>query len=405
MKQPEELSQELIKELSARELLYQITNNDANQVIKKAYCGFDATAISLQVGNLLCLSFMRLLHKHNIPTISILGGATTQIGDPTGKNETRKKIDNEVILKNISNIQAQIAKLLPQTKFLNNATWLNNLSFTQFLEEIAKYIPVGSLLKLEMFANRLANHDPLNMQELLYPLMQGYDFLWLYENEDCNAEIGGADQWCNILCGVDLIKKKHLIEWHANENHINAKMQPVGLTIPLLVDKTGKKMGKTENGAVYLDPSVFSIFDFWQFWRNIDDSMAISCLKKFTLIELEEIEQIENINHAKIMLANDVTSWVHSPEDAQKAQMEAKTIFIEHNLDNLPLVAIHSNKLFEILIEIKAAETNNRAKTLIEQGAIKINDILITDRNYTLNENEAVISVGKKKFFKVQLSL
>lgn len=381
-----------IKIIKERELFYQTTDLNQEIEITGLYCGFDATAKSLQIGNLLCLSFLRLAQENDIPTIALLGGATTKVGgDPTDKHETRKKIENDTADEFLSGIQKQIKKLLPNSDMVNNADWLNKLTFTDFLEHVARYMPVSTLLKLEMFANRLENHDPLNLQELLYPLMQGYDFLWLSNHKNCNAQIGGSDQWCNILTGANLISK---IE----------KKLAVGITIPLLTTPDGQKMGKSVNGAIYLDKDLCPIFNFWQFWRNIDDRMVKSCLKKFTLIDVAQIDSINNINEAKELLANEITAWVHSPEDAKKAASDAKTIFVERNLDELKLITTHNNKLAEIMVELNAASTNSQAKTLIEQGAVKIDDQVIKQKNHAITHNkEFILAVGKKKFFKIKV--
>lgn len=385
-------TQQLMDEIKARGLLHQTTDHANVIEIKKIYCGFDATALSLQVGNLLTLSYLRLVDKHNIGTIAILGGATTRVGgDPSQKTETRKKLENAQILDNLSIIEKQIKSLVPNAKVLNNAQWLDKLQFVDFLETIACYVPVGALIKLETFANRLKNNEPFNMQELLYPLMQGYDFLWLYENEGCNAELGGSDQWCNILPGIDLIKKKH-------EN-----AQVIGLTIPLLTKPDGTKMGKSVSGAIYLNPNMCSSYDFWQFWRNIDDSMVHSCMKKFTLMDTNEIDAITDINQAKIILANDVTTWVHGSQAASDAQAHAKTVFVERNLKAVQAQKVSGNKLVEIMVELGAAETNSQAKTLIEQSAVKVNDEVINDKGYLFSTGIATLSVGKKKFYKIRV--
>ncbi len=380
----------LIEDIKARELFYQTTDHNHTVETKGTYCGFDATALSLQIGNLLCLSLLRLFDKHKVKTIAVLGGATTSVGgDPTWKNDTRNKLDANQVEKNIEVIEKQIKSLIPNAKIMNNANWLEQLKFLDFIEHIASTVSVSAHLKLETFANRLQNNNPLNMQELLYPLMQGYDFLWLYENEGCNVECGGADQWCNILAGIELIKKKH-------ENP-----QIIGMTLPLLTTPNGEKMGKSVNGAVYLNPDMYSPYNFWQFWRNIDDSIVKPCLKKFTLIDIQEIDNMNDINQAKIILANDLTTWIHGSETSKAAQAQATSVFIEKNLDELEANKVSSNKLIEIMVEIKACETKSQAKTLIEQAAVKINEQVIKDKTHKLEAGQSTLSVGKKKFYKI----
>lgn len=385
-------TQLLIKELKNRTLFYQTIDNKEEIEIKKIYCGFDATAPSLQIGNLMCLATLRLCSQYNIETIALLGGATTKVGgDPTDKSQARKKIENTALDENLNIIEQQIKHLVPKATFVNNANWLGKLNFVEFIEEIARYIPVGSLLKLEMFAKRLENNDALNMQELLYPIMQGYDFLWLYENENCNAQLGGADQWCNILTGANLIKRKH------------HEAKVTSITIPLLTTPDGKKLGKTENGAIFINPNMCTPYDFWQYWRNIDDAMAKACLKKFTLIPVEEINEISDINVAKILLANEITKWVHGEEAAYNAQANAKAIFIEKSLDHAQEKIVNTNKLSEIIVAVSGAQTNSQAKTLIEQAAVKINNETMLEKNYILETREFVLQIGKKKIYKIKI--
>lgn len=381
----------VIEKLKERELVYQTTAQKNEQKITGCYIGFDATAESLQVGNLLAISFLRALDSFGVPTIAILGGATTKVGgDPTDKNEARKKIADDQIEKNIGYIRNQIKKLLPNAKILNNADWIADLSFAWFMENILRNISVAALTKLEMFANRLSNHEPLSVTEMLYPVMQGYDFLYLYENENCNMEAGGSDQWCNILSGVDMISKKHGAE-------------AIGVTIPLLTTADGKKMGKSVSGAVYLSDHMCSVFDFWQFWRNIDDSLVKPCLKKLTLIDLAKIDALcaDDINQAKIALANDITTWVHSEDEAKKAEADARLMFVDRRLDQLEECIVHVRRLIDIIVSVGAAETNGEAKRLIEQNAVRVDDMMIDDRAYIVEKREFVLSVGKKKFFKV----
>jgi len=379
---------------------------DENFKINGIYCGFDATAKSLQIGNLLCISFLRLAQKTGIKTIALLGGATTKVGDPTGKNEARKKLEENAISENINQFHGQISRLLPGVKILNNETWLNDWKFMDFLCNTAGNFSLSSLLKLKTFATRLEQNLPLSLQEFMYPIMQAYDFLWLYENEGCNAEFGGGDQWCNILTGVELIHSKYgqnseVYEGELNKNRSETKA--LGLTLPLLLNSAGQKMGKSVSGAIYLSGQG-TAFDFWQFWRNIEDSMVIPCLKKFTLLELSEIEKLaklSNINDAKIALANEVTTWIHGLKSAEMAHNQAQKIFCQKNLDDFEKVVVNSGKLVEIIVATKAVKSNSEAKSLIEQNAVKINNSLITDKEHMENSQEFSLSIGKKKFFKI----
>jgi len=383
-----------IEELKKKELLYQQTNTQTKEVTG-IYCGFDGTAESLQIGNLHGLAVLRLAYKHNIPTIALVGGATSQVGDPSEKSETRKKIENNQVEINIKNITKQIKKLVPNAKIVNNIDWLAKLNFMDFSEKVAKHISVSSLIKLKTFASRLTNNDPFSTQELIYPLMQAYDFLYLYENENCNTQCGGSDQWCNILTGTELIRKK--IETKENEL--------LGITFPLLTDSNGKKMGKSLKGAIYCSEHMCSIYDFWQFWRNVEDVIVKPCLKKLTTLSVEEIDGIENINEAKTILANEITTWIHSKEEATAAQTQAKLIFIEKNTDELTAITVSSNKIIEILVEIKATASNSNAKKLIEQGAVKIDGKVILQKDHKESKQTFILSVGKKSFYKIQPTL
>jgi len=389
-------SNHFIEKLKERELLYQFTSSKNPQGfdINSIYCGFDATAPSLQAGNLLSLSMLRVAASCNISTITLIGGATTLIGDPTDKHESRKKLPEDVVAKNLAIVQKQLQHLLPNAKLANNFDWISKFKFIDFLNNIASRLSLGAMTKLSMFANRLANNDPLSLQEFMYPVMQAYDFLYLFENENCNAQCGGSDQWCNILTGADLINQKH---------GTSDTSSALGVTVELLTTPDGRKMGKSEKGAVYINPDIFSPFEFWQYWRNVDDAMVVKCLKKLTLIDIETIEDIanNNINDAKIMLANDLTSWVHSKEEAQNAQAQSHKIFVEGNMDDAKEIITNDPKLVAILIATGEITTNSDAKRLIEQNAIKINGETISDKEYSTELKSFVLSIGKKKFFKI----
>ncbi len=280
--------------------------------------------------------------------------------------------------------------LLPNSKILNNMDWLKNLSFLDALSDIARYISVSSLIKLETFAKRLMQHDPLNLEELLYPMVQGYDFLWLFENENCAFQCGGSDQWANIITGADLIKRKH------------ANKKAIGITWDLLTLPDGSKMGKSVNGAVWIDPNLYSPNNFWQYFRNLPDASVKSTLLRLTLISVEEINNLisYDINEAKKVLATDVTTWVHGSHEAMQAENNAKNIFIEKDLSLIEYTKISSNRLFEVLVELKIAESNSIAKSLIEQKAVKINGSLQTDKLANVSHGDIIV-VGKKHHFKV----
>lgn len=379
----------IYEKLKERELFQNSSNKINFQTI---YTGFDGTADSLQIGNLIPIAALRILNKLNIKIIVVLGGGTSKIGDPSGKSETRKQLETDSINKNLNQIKNQIKKLLPNAIIVNNADWLNSLSFMNFLDQAATFIPVSKIIKLKTFAERLKNNQPFTMKELLYPLLQGYDFLHLFEQNNCTAQLGGQDQWCNLLTGIDLIQSKH-----GNNIKVTA------ITCPLLTDSNGKKMGKSLNGAIYLSKEKCSIFDFWNFWRNIDDSIVKTCLLKFTELPLLHIENLvkNDINKAKIELANEITTWIHSKEDAKIAEKQAENLFINKNFDTLQPIIVSTNKLIEIVAKLKNI-SNSESKELIRNGSVKENDITITNVSHNV-QNQAIIKIGKKHIFKINI--
>lgn len=380
----------LSETLKKRDLFSQISNDQTE--IKKIYVGFDGTAKSLQIGNLTPLAALKHLAKTGIQPIVLLGGATSRIGDPSGKKTTRKQLETNEVTENISILENQIKKLLPNATIVNNFDWLSRLSFMDFLENITNLVSVSYLTNFKTFAERLKNNDPLTLKEFLYPMMQGYDFLYLYETMHCDAQLGGNDQWCNVLTGVDLIQKKH-----------SKNTSVVAVTSPLLVDSNGNKMGKSLKGAIYLSEKLCSVYDFWHFWRNIPDDIVTNCLYRLTDFETSEISEwiAQDINHAKIQLADSLTNWVHSKEDAQKAKKQANTIFVEKNFDQLEIIAVQTSKLFEIIAQLKNI-SNSEAKKLIQNNAIKINEEKISNISYLIEKGkESIISIGKKDVFKI----
>lgn len=378
------------KTLSERDLLSQISHEKTE--IKKIYAGFDGTAKSLQIGNLTPIAALKHLAKAGIEPIVVLGGATSRVGDPSGKNTTRKQLYTEDIDLNISIIQQQIKKLLPEAKIVNNADWLSSLSFMEFLDNIANHISVSYILNFKTFSDRLKNSQPLSIKEILYPLMQGYDFLHLFETEQCDAQLGGHDQWCNVLTGVDLIQHKH-----------SKDTSVIAVTSPLLVDRKGHKMGKSVNGAIYLSSEMCAVYDFWNFWRNVDDCLVKTCFLRFTDLPIKNIDSLlseKDINQAKILLADTITRWVHSEEECEQAKKRATTIFVDKNFDDLPITISQSNKLSEIIASLNAI-SNSEAKRLILSGAVKINGKVEKNTALKVHLEPALINIGKKNVFKV----
>merc|ERR1711991_548439 len=337
-----------LKEFKDRGLYYQSTDDDglSSHLDKKkikAYIGFDCTARSLHVGSLLQIMCLRMLQKHGHQAIVLLGGGTTRIGDPSGKDKTRKILSEGEIEKNSKNIERILKKFLDTSDknvkpiFVNNYEWLKDLNYISFLRDVGKHFTINKMLSFESVKTRLDREQSLSYMEFNYMILQAYDFLELNKKKNCSLQIGGSDQWGNIVNGVELIKR-------CSNN------QAYGLTTPLITLASGTKMGKTENGAIWLDEKYLSAYDYWQFWRNIDDRDVIKFLKMFTEIEIREIETIKNkdINELKILLANKTTEMLHGKEAAKNSEQAAKEAFSGNTLgSNLPKVDIQSNQIEE----------------------------------------------------------
>ena len=376
-----------------------------------AYIGFDCTAESLHVGSLLQIMCLRLLQKHGHRPIVLLGGGTTRIGDPSGKDKTRTILSESEIEKNIRNIEKIIKNFLdnknPKTKpiFVNNYTWLKNLNYITFLRDIGKHFTINKMLSFDSVKTRLEREQSLSYMEFNYMILQAYDFLELNKKENCMLQIGGSDQWGNIVNGVDLIKR------HSN-NHA------YGLTTPLITLASGAKMGKTETGAVWLDKKFLSAYNYWQFWRNIDDRDVLKFIKIFTDMNLDEIEKVKNndINELKVLLANKTTSMLHGKQEANKSEETAKKTFNDNSLgDNLPLVSINNKQLknkitlIDLIVLSKLEISRSEIRRLIKGNGIRINNQIITDTKLIITKDlfkdEFIkLSLGKKKHVKVELS-
>ena len=410
------LMNKFLKEFKSRGYFYQCTNEEElsnlldNKKIK-AYIGFDCTAESLHVGSLLQIMCLKLLQKYGHRPIVLLGGGTTRIGDPSGKDKTRKILKENEIEKNITNIQNILKKFLdhsnPDVKpvFVNNYTWLKDLNYISFLRDIGKHFTINKMLTFDSVKTRLEREQSLSYMEFNYMILQAFDFLELNKKENCVLQIGGSDQWGNIVNGVDLIKR------YSNK-------QSFGLTTPLITLSTGAKMGKTESGAIWLDEKFLSAYDYWQFWRNTDDRDVIKFLNFFTELELSEIKDIEknNINDLKILLANKTTEMLHGKNAAEKAKKIAKEVFSENSSgSSLPSVKINSKDLknkiniVELVILSQLESSKSEIRRLIKGNAIKIdnsiinNEKLIIDKQY-FNNNYLKLSVGKKRHIKIVIN-
>ena len=404
-----------LKEFRDRGFFYQCTGEEnLSQLLDKekinAYIGFDCTAESLHVGSLLQIMCLRLLQKHGHRPIVLLGGGTTRIGDPSGKDKTRTILSEDEIEKNIDNIERILKNFLddkdPNTKpiFVNNYSWLKNLNYISFLRDIGKHFTINKMLSFDSVKTRLEREQSLSYMEFNYMILQAYDFLELNKKENCMLQIGGSDQWGNIVNGVELIKRY-------SNNHV------YGLTTPLITLASGAKMGKTESGAVWLDKRFLSPYDYWQFWRNIDDRDVLKFLKFFTDISIGEIEKIKDkdINELKILLANETTTMLHGEEEAKISQETAKQTFENNSLgDNLSSIEIQEKilddqvNIIDLIVMSKLETSKSEIRRLIKGNGIKINGQTISDEKLLITkslfkDNLIKLSLGKKKHIKVEL--
>ena len=401
-----------IKEFKDRGFFYQCTDeNELSNVLSKekikGYIGFDCTAQSLHVGSLLQIMCLRQLQKYGHRPIVLLGGGTTRIGDPSGKDKTRKILDENEIEKNIKSIEIVLRKFLSSDDektspiFVNNYTWLKDLNYISFLRDIGKHFTINKMLSFDSVKIRLEREQSLSYMEFNYMILQAYDFLELNKKENCLLQIGGSDQWGNIVNGVDLIKRY-------------SSKEVFGLTTPLITLASGAKMGKTESGAIWLDKGLLSPFDYWQFWRNTDDRDVIKFLKMFTDISLEKINEIkdQNINELKILLASETTKMLHGEEESKKAEDLAKSTFKENSTgENLPSLNINKELLGKSIIDLIEFVSNDLSKSeirrLIKNNGIKIDNKKVLDEKFIIDnkifkeKGFIKLSIGKKKHFKI----
>jgi len=405
-----------LKEFTDRGYFFQCTNEqDLSQLLDnnkiKGYIGFDCTAESLHVGSLLQIMCLRLLQKHGHQPIVLLGGGTTRIGDPSGKDKTRAILNEKTIEKNILNIKKIFKNFLDSknknTKpiFVNNYKWLKELNYISFLRDIGKHFTINKMLSFDSVKLRLEREQSLSYMEFNYMILQAYDFLELNNKENCLLQIGGSDQWGNIVNGVDLIKR------YSNN-------QAYGLTTPLITLSSGAKMGKTESGAIWLDKKLLSPYDYWQFWRNTDDKDVLKFLKIFTDIELQEIEKIKNrnINELKILLANLCTEMLHGNKEAKISEETAKKTFEEKSTGSgLPIIKINQNQIdqkidiINLIVLSKLETSKSEIRRIINNNGVKINNAIVNDNKFLIknnlfnNEKTLKLSLGKKRHVKVKL--
>jgi len=372
----------------------------------RAYIGFDCTASSLHVGSLVQIMSLRLLQKHGHQPVVLMGGGTTLIGDPSGKDETRKILNKKEIDKNIKSIESVFRIFLhsknPKTKpiFVNNYSWLSKLNYINFLREVGKHFTINKMLTFDSVKLRLEREQSLSYMEFNYMMLQAYDFYELSKKYNCFLQIGGSDQWGNIINGCDLIKRKN-------------KEQAFGLTTPLITLSSGAKMGKTEKGAVWLNEKMLSAYDYWQFWRNTNDNDVLKFLNLFTDLTFDEVNKLKNnndINKLKILLANETTAMLHGYKAAKDSETTAQKTFKEKSIGkNLPIIKINKQiaikgiNILDLVLQSKLAKSKSEIRRMIKNNGLKINNELIKDEKKIINQdnfidgNNLKVSHGKKQ--------
>lgn len=399
----------LFEELKRRGLLAQLTDEDEiKELINNGkatfYIGFDPTADSLHVGHFMALCLMKRLQMAGNKPIALLGGGTAMIGDPSGKTDMRKMMTKETINHNVECFKKQMSRFIDfsdgKALVVNNGDWLLDLNYVDILREVGAHFSVNKMLTFECYKQRMERG--LTFLEFNYMIMQSYDFYKLYTDYGCNMQFGGDDQWANMLGGTELIRKKLGKDAYA-------------MTITLLLNSEGKKMGKTEKGAVWLDPEKTSPYDFFQYWRNVDDNDVIKCLKMLTFVPIEEIENMERtmkgaeLNKAKEILAYELTKLVHGSEEADKCIKAARDVFSgAGNSENMPTTSINADELenneigiLTLLVKTGLASSNGEGRRLVQQGGISVNDTKIIDPTVKIDlSNKIIIRKGKKVFHK-----
>ena len=400
-------------ELKARGLIAQLTDEEeikslVNNGKATFYIGFDPTADSLHVGHFMALCLMKRLQMAGNKPVVLIGGGTGMIGDPSGRSDMRKVLTKEDIQHNCECFKKQMSRFIDFSEgkaiMVNNADWLLNLNYVELLREVGACFSVNNMLRAECYKQRMANG--LSFLEFNYMIMQSYDFYYLYQHYGCNMQFGGDDQWSNMLGGTELIRRKLGKDAYA-------------MTITLLLNSEGKKMGKTASGAVWLDPEKTSPYDFYQYWRNVGDADVLKCIRMLTFLPIEEIEKMSDwegskLNEAKDILAYELTSLVHGKEEADKAREASKALLSGGgNLDNMPTAELNAGDfsegsitLINILSKAKLVSSNSEGRRAIEQGGVTVNGEKITDvkKTYTseeINKEDFIVKRGKKNFAKI----
>ena len=403
----------IYEELVARGLIAQVTNEEeiremVNAGKAKFYIGFDCTADSLTAGHFMALTLMKRLQMAGNQPIALIGGGTTMIGDPSGRTDMRKMLTKEDIQHNADCFKKQMERFIEfgegKAQMVNNAEWLLNLNYVELLREVGACFSVNNMLRAECYKQRM--EKGLSFLEFNYMIMQSYDFYYLYKNYGCNMQFGGDDQWSNMLGGTELIRKKLGKDAHA-------------MTITLLTDSQGNKMGKTAGNAVWLDANKTSPYDFYQYWRNVADSDVLKCIRMLTFLPLEEIDKMDSwegseLNKAKEILAYELTALVHGKEEAEKAQSAAKSVFgAGGNSENMPSTTLSAEdftdegiNIIDALIKAELVASRGEARRLIEQGGVSVDNEKVTAVSYVIPVSDfekgyVIIKKGKKVFHKI----
>ena len=406
---------QIYEELVARGLIAQVTNEEeikkmVNSGKAKFYIGFDCTADSLTAGHFMALTLMKRLQMAGNKPVALIGGGTTMIGDPSGRTDMRKMLTKEDIDHNAECFKKQMEKFIEfgegKAEMVNNADWLLDLNYVELLREVGPCFSVNNMLRAECYKQRM--EKGLSFLEFNYMIMQSYDFYYLFREYGCNMQFGGDDQWSNMLGGTELIRKKLGKDAHA-------------MTITLLTDSQGNKMGKTAGNAVWLDPNKTSPYDFYQYWRNVGDADVIKCIRMLTFLPLEQIDEMAHwegskLNDAKEILAYELTKLVHGDEEAQKAQNAARALFTgAGDSDNMPSTVLEDSDftdgsidILSVLVKTGITKSRGEGRRLIEQGGVSVDDNKVTDLSLSfsksdLAENPIIVKKGKKVFHKVSV--
>ncbi|MDO4153766.1 MAG: tyrosine--tRNA ligase [Clostridia bacterium] len=401
------------EELQARGLIAQVTDEkEIRDLVNNGkavfYIGFDPTADSLHVGHFMALCLMKRLQMAGNKPIALIGGGTGMIGDPSGRSDMRQMLTPETIQHNCECFKKQMSRFIDfsdgKALMVNNADWLMDLNYIELLREVGACFSVNRMLTAECYKQRM--EKGLSFLEFNYMIMQSYDFYELFQKYGCNMQFGGDDQWSNMLGGTELIRRKLGKDAYA-------------MTITLLLNSEGKKMGKTQSGAVWLDENKTSPFDFYQYWRNVDDADVLKCIRMLTFLPLEEIEKMESwqgseLNKAKEILAYELTALVHGEEKATKAQEAARALFSgAANTDNMPTVALSANdfedgqvQIIKIMLKAGLIKSNGEGRRLIQQGGVSVDDQKVTDPLASVSaadfeKGHIILKKGKKVFYKV----